>query len=359
MSFELQKGQENHALSDTPPLGEMDRMLIKMLAARAGVDPKKLEADYRRGDLSALLSSLPSDSRNKVSEILSDPAKAAAAQKSGRKSSPVGCNPENHEQQTKRQIISLSPRLFSAPIHRKEEEYAETDNFDLSSLASILQNEDTLRSLSGRWPVQWAWKISWKVHCKTCRSRRRPPVIQIRRRLPHPQPDHRQENHHQPNHQNVSQSQSSTRQCCRINLNSLLSNPALLRTLSSVMQAMNQQGPEYHFLKSLKPLLRPEKAPRVDQAMQIMQMVKALESVEGGGLSGLAGCWDRAAPTENRTAERMNHQWPIENTVPKSSGRCSWKQPSGCVRCKDRHGHVWRVRSNPFPTRTGFPAHPS
>lgn len=72
-------------------------------------------------------------------------------------------------------------------------------------------------------------------------------------------------------------------------MNSLLSNPALLRTLSSVMQAMNQQGPEYIFLKSLKPLLRPEKGPRVDQAMQIMQMVKALETVEGGGLSGLSG----------------------------------------------------------------------
>ena len=55
------------------------------------------------------------------------------------------------------------------------------------------------------------------------------------------------------------------------------------------MQAMNQQGPEYIFLKSLKPLLRPEKGPRVDQAIQIMQMVKALETVEGGGLSGLSG----------------------------------------------------------------------
>ena len=54
MSFELQKGEHN-ALSDSAPLGEMDKMLIKMLAARAGADPKKLEADYRRGDLSALL----------------------------------------------------------------------------------------------------------------------------------------------------------------------------------------------------------------------------------------------------------------------------------------------------------------
>ena len=55
------------------------------------------------------------------------------------------------------------------------------------------------------------------------------------------------------------------------------------------MQAMNQQGPEYLFLKSLKPLLRPEKGPRVDQAMQIMQMIKALESVDGSGLSALTG----------------------------------------------------------------------
>ena len=84
MSFELQKGEHN-ALSDSAPLGEMDKMLIKMLAARAGADPKKLEADYRRGDLSALLSTLPSDSRNKVSEILSDPAKAADAKKAAEK----------------------------------------------------------------------------------------------------------------------------------------------------------------------------------------------------------------------------------------------------------------------------------
>ena len=164
----------------------------------------------------------------------------------------------------------------------------ETDNFDLSSLASILQNEDTLRSLrqmAGAMgmenQLESALQNLSQSQAASGNSNSAPPA--------HPQPDHRQENHHQPNHQNVSQSQSQPDNAAGMNLNSLLSNPALLRTLSSVMQAMNQQGPEYHFLKSLKPLLRPEKAPRVDQAMQIMQMVKALESVEGGGLSGLAG----------------------------------------------------------------------
>lgn len=163
----------------------------------------------------------------------------------------------------------------------------ETDNFDLSSLASILQNEDTLRSLrqmAGAMGMENQLEGALQNLSQSQASSGNNPVPAA-----HQQPDHRQENHHQPNHQNVSQSQSQPDNAAGMNLNSLLSNPALLRTLSSVMQAMNQQGPEYLFLKSLKPLLRPERAPRVDQAMQIMQMVKALESVEGGGLSGLAG----------------------------------------------------------------------
>ena len=84
MNFDMQKGQQG-TLSDNSQLGEMDRTLIRMLASRTGADPKKLEADFRRGDLSALLSSLPKDSQNKVSEILSDPAKAAAAKKAAEK----------------------------------------------------------------------------------------------------------------------------------------------------------------------------------------------------------------------------------------------------------------------------------
>ena len=75
-------------------------------------------------------------------------------------------------------------------------------------------------------------------------------------------------------------------------LNSLLSNPAALAQLGRVMQAMNNRGPEYTFLSSLKPLLRPEKAPKIDQALQIMQMMQALRMVggsNGAGLSGLMG----------------------------------------------------------------------
>lgn len=75
-------------------------------------------------------------------------------------------------------------------------------------------------------------------------------------------------------------------------LNSLLSNPTALAQLGRVMQAMNNRGPEYAFLNSLKPLLRPEKAPKVDQALQIMQMMQALQMVGGNngtGLSGLMG----------------------------------------------------------------------
>ena len=75
-------------------------------------------------------------------------------------------------------------------------------------------------------------------------------------------------------------------------LSSLLSNPTALAQLGRVMQAMNNRGPEYTFLSSLKPLLRPEKASKVDQALQIMQMMQALRMVggsNGAGLSGLMG----------------------------------------------------------------------
>lgn len=72
-------------------------------------------------------------------------------------------------------------------------------------------------------------------------------------------------------------------------LNSLLPNPAALAQLGRVMQAMNNRGPEYTFLSSLKPLLRPEKAPKVDQALQIMQMMQALRMAGGSNSAGLSG----------------------------------------------------------------------
>ena len=182
----------------------------------------------------------------------------------------------------------------------------ETEGFDLSNLASILQNEDTLRSLrqmAGAMGMEnqlegalqnlsqsqasasdtGAAASTASAHHQQDHPRENYP------RESYPRENYPRENYPRENHPGHSQIPVPSDGSAGLNLNSLLSNPALLRTLSSVMQAMNQQGPEYIFLKSLKPLLRPEKGPRVDQAMQIMQMVKALETVEGGGLSGLSG----------------------------------------------------------------------
>lgn len=154
----------------------------------------------------------------------------------------------------------------------------ETEGFDMSSLGSILQNEDTMRSLrqmAGAMGMGDQLEGALQNLSQTSSAD-----------SPAPAAAQRQENPELPRLPDFTAAPDSS---AGMNLNSLLSNPALLRTLSSVMQAMNQQGPEYLFLKSLKPLLRPEKGPRVDQAMQIMQMIKALESVDGGGLSALTG----------------------------------------------------------------------
>ena len=192
----------------------------------------------------------------------------------------------------------------------------ETEGFDLSNLASILQNEDTLRSLrqmAGAMGMEnqlegalqnlsqsqasasdtGAAASTASAHHQQDHPRENYPRESYPRenypRENYPSENYPRENYPSENHPSHSQIPVPSDGSAGLNLNSLLSNPALLRTLSSVMQAMNQQGPEYIFLKSLKPLLRPEKGPRVDQAMQIMQMVKALETVEGGGLSGLSG----------------------------------------------------------------------
>lgn len=167
----------------------------------------------------------------------------------------------------------------------------ETEGFDLSNLASILQNEDTLRSLrqmAGAMGMENQLEGALQ-NLSQSQASASDTGAAASTASAHHQQDHPRENYPRENHPGHSQIPVPSDGSAGLNLNSLLSNPALLRTLSSVMQAMNQQGPEYMFLKSLKPLLRPEKGPRVDQAMQIMQMVKALETVEGGGLSGLSG----------------------------------------------------------------------
>ena len=170
----------------------------------------------------------------------------------------------------------------------------ETEGFDLSNLASILQNEDTLRSLrqmAGAMGMenQLEGALQNLSQSQASASDTGAAASTASAQQDHPRAGKDRENYPRENHPGHSQIPVPSDGSAGLNLNSLLSNPALLRTLSSVMQAMNQQGPEYIFLKSLKPLLRPEKGPRVDQAIQIMQMVKALETVEGGGLSGLSG----------------------------------------------------------------------
>lgn len=70
--------------------------------------------------------------------------------------------------------------------------------------------------------------------------------------------------------------------------------PQMIAAITKIAQAMNQEGPETRFLQSLGPLLKPERRPKVDEAVQILRMVQALQSVEGSGglgalLGGLAG----------------------------------------------------------------------
>ncbi len=61
--------------------------------------------------------------------------------------------------------------------------------------------------------------------------------------------------------------------------------PEMIKTISAFAQTMQKQTPEYLFLKSLKPLLRPEKGPKIDQAMQMMRLMNAMDALEKSGKS--------------------------------------------------------------------------
>ena len=66
--------------------------------------------------------------------------------------------------------------------------------------------------------------------------------------------------------------------------------PQMIAAVAKIAQAMNQEGPETRFLQSLGPLLKPERRPKVEEAVQILRMVQAFQSVEGaGGLGALLG----------------------------------------------------------------------
>ena len=72
-------------------------------------------------------------------------------------------------------------------------------------------------------------------------------------------------------------------------------NPEMLKMVSALMQAMQLSGkdsPEASFLKSLKPLLRPEKSAKIDQALQMIQLMGIMNALGKNGIPGLS------APTD-------------------------------------------------------------
>ena len=72
-------------------------------------------------------------------------------------------------------------------------------------------------------------------------------------------------------------------------------NPEMLKMVSALMQAMRLSGkgsPETNFLKSLKPLLRPEKSAKIDQALQMIQLMGIMNALGKNGIPGLS------APTD-------------------------------------------------------------
>ena len=68
-------------------------------------------------------------------------------------------------------------------------------------------------------------------------------------------------------------------------------NPEMLKMVSALMQAMRLSGkgsPETSFLKSLKPLLRPEKSAKIDQALQMIQLMGIMNALGKNGIPGLS-----------------------------------------------------------------------
>lgn len=84
---ELQGGLQGrlHAELQKDSLSELDRTLLKILAAKVGTDPEKLTEGYRKNGLGSVLSALPDKDRLSVTDILSDPKKAESAKRSAEK----------------------------------------------------------------------------------------------------------------------------------------------------------------------------------------------------------------------------------------------------------------------------------
>ena len=74
---ELQGGLHNELQKDS--LSELDRTLLKILAAKVGADPEKLTEGYRKNGLGSVLSALPDRDRLSVTK------KAESAKRSAEK----------------------------------------------------------------------------------------------------------------------------------------------------------------------------------------------------------------------------------------------------------------------------------
>jgi hypothetical protein len=140
-------------------------------------------------------------------------------------------------------------------------------NFDIGAL---LQNEDTVRQLK---QMAESLGLGAQLDGALQQMQGTPPPPEPNRE-PHHEPTHEpnREPNHEPHHEPAAEMPPGISQ--------LLRDPAAMAKLGRIMQAMNERGPEYTFLRSLKPLLRPEKGPRVDQALQMMQLLHAMERLK-------------------------------------------------------------------------------
>ena len=78
--FDIQK-RPSAVPENTPPLSEMDKMLLRMLASQTGADLHQLTRDYQAGNIDALLSALPEDKRAVAQQVIRDPAAAEIARR--------------------------------------------------------------------------------------------------------------------------------------------------------------------------------------------------------------------------------------------------------------------------------------
>ena len=146
---------------------------------------------------------------------------------------------------------------------------AENGGFDLSA---ILQNEETVQQLR---QMAGSMGLSDKLEEVLSQQQTSGAASSAPRQAPSPPPSRPKTGGQGKNGEPAGQ---------------LPLSPQMIAAITKIAQAMNQEGPETRFLQSLGPLLKPERRPKVDEAVQILRMVQAFQSVEGtGGLGALLG----------------------------------------------------------------------